>query len=67
MRTHPDRKARSCCLSPLFSFQGSADCRHLTAKDIIHRTPVAVKKDLGVLWTPVRQAASPVGQRRGRV
>jgi hypothetical protein len=49
MRTHPDRKARSCCLSPLFSFQGSADCRHLTAKDIIHRTPVAVKKDLGVL------------------
>jgi hypothetical protein len=22
-RTHPDRKARSCCLSPLFSFQGS--------------------------------------------
>jgi len=23
MRTPPDRKARSCCLSPLFSFQGS--------------------------------------------
>src|SRR5207248_10634465 len=25
--TAPDRKARSCCLSPLFSFQGSAGCR----------------------------------------